>query len=337
MAIVYLDSFRTYDTAALPLHWGNGNGVVSSTSGRFGRPGLTVNNNATLVHMLPPCGAAVVGAAFLFNIPGDGNDRIPLFGFRDSTTLQAYVEWNNRILRICGAGGAVLATGTTQIAGATGYYLEFKVTFADSIAANSCVLRVNGVVECTAPAGGDTKATANATANQFFVASTGFGTVGTTISDLYILDGTGTINNDFLGDRKVEACVVTGDGGLSDWTANAGTDWQAVDDPTSDGDATYVASATVGQYDTFTLADLPAGVPAVDGVQVRVVARKDDAGSRAFAPALEIAGVRYDGAAVALGDTYAPTVRAWDQNPATSAAWTETAVNALGAGVKLVN
>jgi hypothetical protein len=339
MAILYLDSFSTYNTAGINQFWTQitNNSAITAGAGRRGGPALTGVNTCAVQRAIPNSATVVVGAAFKFTGVGpvQNNDFIIL---KDGTTTQVRVEYATGILRITGPSG-VLATGSTNLINGGVYYVEFKATIADAIAANSCVLRLNGVVECTAPAGSDTKATANAFANSVTLMTAGANFVPQcAISDLYILDGTGAVNNDFLGDKRVEPCFPAAAGTATNWTpTGAAANWDCVNEAVADGDTTYVAGATVGQYDTYALQDLVAGAAAVNGVQVRLVARKDDAGSRALAPALRVNGTNYDGATIALGDGYLPSTQAWDLNPDTAAAWTDAQVNALEAGVKLVS
>jgi hypothetical protein len=296
---------------------------------------LVIGNNASVIKPISPRNKVVLGAAMKFAIID--TTTYDLICFKDGNQTQVRVEYVNNNLRITGPAG-VLATGNTFLANGTVHFIEFMATIAPSIAANSCVLRIDGVVDCVAPAGASTQATGNASVNRIQIASSGFGTVGVTLSDVHILDGLGAVNNGLLGDRKVEVIRPDAAGGLSEWTAVGAADgWECVDDTVHDGDATYVASLTPGQYSTFGLTDLPSGVPAIDGVLVRTTARKDDAGSRTLALALEVGGTRYDGVALALIETYAVLYQGWDLNPATSAGWTESDINALGAGVKLVS
>lgn len=340
MALLYIDGFETYNTAQLITRWQEvtGTGVIVAAEGRRGGSAFKVGFGvAYLVRVVPTAATLIVGFAYKISSPTTLAPCI-LSRFLDgSGTEQVHIELNasTRAVDIY-RGGTKIASGAIPIASDTYYYFEFKATFATAIAANTCQVRVNGVVDADVPAGTSTRASANSSANRVQVGSNGTGSTYW-YDDVYICDGTGSRLNDFLGDKRVDAVLPDSDGSQTAWTANgAVNDWDCVKQPIADGDTTYVASATVGAYDTFGFANLVAGAAAVDAIQLSLTARKDDAGSRSLAPALVVGGTTYDGAAVGLTDSYGVASQVWEQNPNTAANWTESDVNALEAGAKLV-
>lgn len=184
--------------------------------------------------------------------------------------------------------------------------------------------------------GQDLKNTANATANSV----TFHGAVSATqLDDFYVCDGTGSANLDFLGDCRVITVLPNAAGDKSEMTLT-GTGltqhYQAVNDNPPDGDTTYVSSSTLNQIDLFHFADVSiAGT--VRGVQISLLARKDDAGTRTMASVVKSAGTEYVGSSFSLGTGYQYFSDVRETDPATGAAWTVGNFNSAQAGVKLVS
>lgn len=163
----------------------------------------------------------------------------------------------------------------------------------------------------------------------------------TYIDDVYIADGSGAENNDFLGDVRVEALEPTADGAVQDWTLGAGSShWSAVDDgATPDDDTSYIESNTAGDTETNIHEDsaLPT-TGQIFGVQVNILAKKDQPGNRLLAAVTRQGGSNYVGDDLGVNqDEYTYIYDIFQTNPATSAQWTVTEVNDSEWGVKVTN
>lgn len=260
--------------------------------------------------------------------------------FLDAGTLQCELRINSDgTLSVTRNGSSVTGgTSTNALSINTWYFIEMKVTIADSISANSCKVKVNGNDWITVTTGQDLKNTANATAN-----AVGFGHGVTTGSgwffdfdDIYICDGNGSTNNNFLGDCRIETLYPSGAGTTTAWTASTGANYTCVDETTSNGDTDYVETSTATTKDTYAMGDLTSTPTAIYGIQTVLAARKTDAGSRSVAAVIRSGGTDYDGSTVALADSYACLTEVRETDPATSAAWTASGVNAIEAGIKLI-
>ena len=104
---------------------------------------------------------------------------------------------------------------------------------------------------------------------------------------------------------------------LSQWTPNAGANYAAVDDPTQDDDATYVAATTSGQVDYYKNASMGWTPASIIGVQVESVA-KIDSGTQAWRNRLkDSGGTDRNGAAKTATTAYVKTEDFYGRNPAT--------------------
>lgn len=149
--------------------------------------------------------------------------------------------------------------------------------------------------------------------------------------DFYILDTTGSDNNDFLGDSAIEGFTVTADGATIQWTRAAGTaNFQMVDDGNSNSDTNdYNSSDTVGQIDLFVCSDLVFTTGTIFGVKVSLSLAMSAAGSRNV-------GTRFrdSGGSGAAGGTFAVTTTSYsifshifERNPISTLLWTNADVN----------
>ena len=69
---------------------------------------------------------------------------------------------------------------------------------------------------------------------------------------------------------------------------------------------------------------------------VQTRSRKDDAAARQVAAVIRSGGSNSVAPTVTLASTYASRADVWELDPATTAAWTATGINAIEAGIKTV-
>lgn len=226
--------------------------------------------------------------------------------------------------------GTLLGTSSSTFTAGTWYYIELKVLIHDST--GTVDLHVNGSSEI-ALTGQDTRNGGNATVDRwYFPGGSQF-----YIQDLYWADTAGSSpNNTFQGDCQVEYVTATADGTHTDWTANTGARYQAVDDATPDDDGTYVQTSTVDHLGTFAIGDASAG-GTIRGVKVSLRVKKTAAGSCTVAPVIRISGTDYAGTAQNVNSgTYSHVSQMYDQDP-TAAAWEASVFNAMEVGIKRVS
>ncbi len=355
MTLRFMDSFDHYDTAHILRKWnaiGGATPAISTANPRNGTQHLRVTDDDDyLSKTLDDQASWIVGFGFQIDALPDANS-IGILGFMDTGTIfQAQLLLNNdgtlEVIRGGVVGNATSRSTVTggksslSISGGTYYFIEMKVTVADSIGAGTCVVKVNGTTYITVATGQDLKTTANATANQIFIGSMGGDNRTTDHDDLYICDGTGSApQNDFLGDCRVEALFPDGEGAVNQFTgsdADTTNNHLHVDETSPDDDTTYVENATAGNQDLYTFGDLSAAPGTIFGVQSNIMAKKDDAGSRSAMALTRSGSTIYDGDTNALTEgSYEVHRHIDEQDPDTAAAWTEAGVNAAQFGVETV-
>lgn len=262
--------------------WNTGNGgshLIQSGGGRFGDSWrFTASGTQYLVKILDQQATWTAGFAIKNNSWTTG---MRFFGFADNNpTFQMEIGCDSAGHLRLTRNNTVLATGTTVLSNGVFYYIEFKVTINSSTGAYE--LRINGNTELSA-SGTNTQATGNAWADRFYLGDFSVGGGETCdVCDLYVLDGTGSVNNTFLGDCRVDALFPSGAGNYTQLTPSAGSNYAAVDEKAQNGDTDYVESGTVSQKDSYAYGDLATSTGSVFGVQLVPFARKTDAGTRSI-------------------------------------------------------
>lgn len=340
MTLLFVDGFDHYETADLARKWtSSSNASIAAGAARYGAGGLRLSSAAFGAYVSRGFGARaswIVGCAFKVN---SFATETVVIGLRDagSYQVQLRIQTNGLLRLVRGNDSATLATGSTALSSGSWYYLELKATIND--ATGSYTVRINGATEFSGSSA-DTQATGTATADEVVLGYAGAGagvSANHDYDDVYVADTTGPPNNDVLGDCRVETLYPSGAGAAAAWTPNgAGSNYDCVDEAAPDDDTTYVSSSTATQKDTYAAGDLSGTPDSIKGVQTVLMVRKDDAGTRTFAAVIRSGGADYDGTSVNVTTDYLcyPEVRETD--PATSAAWTASGVNALEVGVKLV-
>jgi len=296
-----------------------GHSMEMRNSGGFSTPALTTN--ATLV----------VGFGFYFA----SINSVRIISLYDGATegISLYLKT---------AGELAIYRGATLLAQTTGlglnpttwHWIELKVYCHAT--AGTYEVRVGGVNVLSA-SNVNTKAGSDAYYDNVVVPSQ---TAGTAFryDDIYILDGSGTTNNDFLGNMKVVGIFPNGDvEGYTDFTPSGGSDHYALVDenPTND-DTDYVEASTTGYKDLWDYGAVSGLGATIAGLQINTEVRETDANSFSLITLIKSSTTESENSAQAIGSTTYKTLRRISAtDPATDAAWTASGINAAQFGVKV--
>lgn len=335
MAFRFCDSYDHYTTGQVLRKWTAGSiNSISTGNGRsstnclrlatFDYVSLTLDSQSTWI-----IGTAYKTSSTALGTLGGTAQNIELL---DAGSTQIGARLNSDGTFSVVRGGTVLGTTSFSILANTYYFLELKVVIHPS--SGSFDLRINGVSRVSA-SGVNTRSTSNSTANQIKLA--GSNAVTNDFDDTYILDGTGSANNDFIGDVRIQALLPSGNGNYSQFVGSDGNstnNYLLVSETTPDDDTSYVESSSVGDKDTYAFSNLSGSPGTVFAIQTVICGRKTDAGSRSIARVIRSGSTDEDGATVALPDNYVYLLQASELDPNTSAAWTPSGVNNAEFGFK---
>ena len=275
------------------------------------------------------------GWAFSTNTYVNANSMVA--GFFEGATMHASVGLDSTGHVWLRLPSGSYSTGASVSPAAQDTYAHWEVKFVCHDSTGSCIVKINGV-EYLNVSGLDTRNGASGTVDTVVFGCENNDNVGgdSYIDDVVIWDTSGSDVVDFIGDCKVVYCKPSGAGTYAEWTPNTGANYAAVDDVgTIDDDTTYNGSSTVDQRDSFAMDNVAAG--SIIAVQTVLRARKDDAGGRHLKPLIRMGGADYLGADINISDGYATFTEVFHNRPSDSADWTDSDVNGLELGYKLIS
>ena len=347
MALLFIDGFDHYASADIPKKYqsltASGSFLtalsIRPTGGRrgggclrildyiYGSAGFTIPTTSHIV-----VGAAISrwasGGLTIFTLAGPGGTRA------------AYLNYSNGRFTILNSNQAII--GTSSLVTTFGFdiwnYIEWKMLISDSIPANSCVVRVNGVEVLNLPAGTDTRF-AVASPTTFEVVRIGSPSDSAysqymDVDDFYVCDTTGLINNNFLGDVRIDTLLPNADGTYNDGVPSTGTtSWNILDNVPATT-SSYVTVTNVGEKETLQFTNLQAiSTQTIHAVKVNYNSAKSDSGL-VFGAAVAVSGATVGEATSAtLATSYSAQSGTFLTDPATGSAWTESAVNSAEFGI----
>jgi hypothetical protein len=341
MSLLFVDGFDHYATADIDKKYNSferGTGAVlqintgegrRSTRTLVARAGSAAAGHARVYKNIDNSETVVIGFAFSVNAAPTANSTI--VGFLDGGTVQAGISLRTNLeLALFGNGVVLPGTFSQPIPLNTFVYVEAKIKITDAVVVGDCILRINGV-EVGNATSGSTKSTANSYVNVVRVGVAG-GVFSHTCryDDLYICNATGSINNNFLGDCRVDAIRPTADGFYADSTPSSGSDRFAMVNDTTPNTTDYVITDALGEKDSYEFQNLtPISSRVVYGAQVLAAVAKGDSGTR------QMAVLARSGSTDVLGPNFAPSVandyvyarHVVEQDPNTSGLWTQTSIN----------
>jgi hypothetical protein len=227
-------------------------------------------------------------------------------------------------------GATTLTTVNYQFVTGRWYFLEVKAKCSPTV--GTVTIRIDGITIYSGT-GLNTQAGSFAYHDIFQWSSLGANTPQ--YDDIHILDTTGSVNNDFLGDHKVIGLYPTADTATAQWTPSSGsTHYSLVNEGVEGGDSNYIQNTAPGQVDLFTYGGVT-GNGTIAGVQINTAVRETDVNAHSLITECVSGGVTSDDAGQGVGtQSYTNRKRIMDTDPNTNATWTVANLNNATFGVK---
>ncbi len=351
MALLWVEGFEKYGgTGSVPSSHGytvlNMKYAATDVSnmnlvtGRFG--GLALQFDYTLSrlatpHLGSPSPTLISGIAFkittvnigarILDFHSPGNDGSPT-----NERGLAVVVLPSREIRV-NRGNTVLQYSTTaNIQDDTWYYLELKATAADS--GGTVIVRLDGVEVINFT--GDTDID-----NSYRYGNVLLRTVSSDevqFDDWYVCDDTGSTNNDFLGDCRVEVLTPNSDAS-GNWTANSGGSRYGMVDAAALDAVDYIHDTVSGNQALFGSNCLSAN--AVGGTVQGVMVTCDTQQSGRFNKYAKMITQNGSGGAIQDSGDFPPgttspmnSTQIMEVDP-DGAAWTQNTINTFRMGVEV--
>lgn len=230
----------------------------------------------------------------------------------------------------------LLATSIGAMSSGSWCFLEFKWTISQTT--GSCIIRANGVQVMNYSGVlfpnvlGATPPTVAWTSVYCFGVRSTIAPLVLRACDFYLLDQTGSSNNDFLGDITVSYTRPDSAGATSGWTPSTGLNWQNVDEVPPNDDTDYNTATAISTLDLYGFE--PCAVTNPLAVQQCILSRRTAPGSATIQSVTRPVSTNFSSTAQAVSDeTYSYNCFPYDTNPDTTAAWTQAQVDAAQFGI----
>lgn len=202
------------------------------------------------------------------------------------------------------------------------HHLEIAINQSTTAIAGNIKVWIDGVLRANA-SNNTINSTAKLSPDRFHMILPR-GSATSFIDDLIVWDDQTSdgFSTSPMGPRFIETIRPDGAGSITTMTPlGTASNWEAVDDLTLDGDATFVYGTTGG--DLYSFGNLPASVNLVSGLTINTVSKVDISGSFPLFNRTKNGGITANSiVSVVNSTTYRTLQTAQNIDPATSAAWT---------------
>lgn len=345
MALIFATGLNEYggDTADFDLDgWARAGGVSLNTATptpRTGTYGLKVGANlssssATLT--LPSAYATItIGCGLRTNSLAYGSAKFLELQDASGTAHLYFTIEATGYIKVWRGGGTALATASTNALSVdTHYYFEVTATINDTTGAVTVRLNESPIASLTLTST-DTRNGGTASIGKVaFTDDIGSASHYHAFDDIVIGDTSGSYNTGFMGACVVEWLLPSGAGNYTQWTPSTGSNYACVDESDPNGDTDYVSDATTGNKDSYALADLASTGGVVRGVISKGYVKKTDANSATLNMGVRSSSTDSWGSDQSPTTSYDWYQSVFETDPATSAAWTISGVNAAEVGIR---
>lgn len=336
MALLFCESFDHYASPSLKGWSGSVWDAIEAGQGRFGTycAREKYGSFAADVSLSLGFNRATLIVGFAYKQEGFGYAKFPMRFFEGGTLHgQLFIDTAGNA-NLAHGNGSILASYFPGLVANTYYYWEIKYTPHDTAGAYEVRLNGNTIMSATNV---DTRNGGTGVLNAIGMNHQVNDIQRGRWDDIYICDTLGGVNDDFLGDVRVEVILPSGNGNYSELVgqdADSVNNYLQVDEVQPDGDTTYVESPIVGAKDTYTYGNPATSSGTVYGVQILPYAKKTDAGVRSIASMARLSGVDEDGPTKTLNTDYAYLSDIREEKPG-GGSWTITDVQDAEFGVKV--
>lgn len=342
MSLLFIDGFDHYTN--LDDKWDGaffgGNIKPIQGAGRFGGAALQIKGSGgggNRTKNLPLSDELICGFAYLATT--DHSFSVFFGTTDDSTIFQCLLDPVAGTIEMRydgGGGGNTVITAPSLITEDTWFWIEFRGKAHASLGEMEIRINNSTVASLTNI---DTSLAADMLVLQV---TTGSNNQLTYIDSLYVLDTTGSSNNNFLGDLRVATLYPKANGIVNNFAPStpATLNYTMTNETLHDDDTTYVESGIVGareSYDNQNFSDIGVSPGTIFGVQVVNSSKKTDAAELRYRDQMVIAGVPFDDGVdvTATATIYKMTTYIRDTDPSDDATWTESKVADVGSGIEI--
>jgi len=336
------DSYTT--TSNLLFKWGDIPGATySAGTGKYGSGAVRVQATDTGIVTRENLGGSTrtLGCCWMQLVSGSGNP---------GASARAVIQFNNtgktesgyigyaigaQVLGVYGWGGAgTVGTGATNVCDGLAHFIEWDILFANS---GHAILRVDNIEQVNYT--GDTLGSGTPSVNSVHFSSTGSGNIYD-FSHIVLYDDNTDVNgngptaaNFPLTQVRIDTIRPDGDTATIQFdTLSSGTTHYSLVNEQTPNTTNYVQDATAGHIDLYTFGNMNFIPNSIVGIMQNVYAQNEGGTTIEYKTYIKSGASVATGASVEAPAAYFMQQYGFAEDPATSAAWTQAAVNAINAG-----
>lgn len=335
MALLFMDGFDHYASADITKKWDYtylSFSYIDATAGRRGGGAMHgIYNYGEVRRDIVETDEVVVGFALK---PEYDQTDVGVIWLAEGANGHVIVKLFSPFLKVY-KGSTLLGTGVISIPSNAWSYIEVRAVISDTTGVVQ--VKVNGTLDSGLNLSGvNTRNGGTGVVSTITLGASSGASMDGWYDDLYVCDASGSVNNTFLGDCRVDVVFPEADGYYTAFDPSTGTTHYTLVDDLAPNALDYVSTATDGVRDSYGFSDLEALSPSsVRGVQVTVAGQKSDSGSAQIVMFSRVSSTDADGAAQNLATTQSIKTQVFETTPASSA-WTQSTVDSAQFGVKAV-
>lgn len=308
--------------------WDSGSTISSNATARFSGSAWTTNSTSSTggaYKTLPiNCSTILLSFALKFSALVNGT----FLRLYDGSNVHVDLRIEGGKLRIT-QNGTVLQTSTQTFDTNQWRNVQLLVTIGTT---GSYEVRVEGVSWLSGSSVNTKNASGGAYVNFFrLTACDAF--ASTNYDDLFLHGVNAGETCTFVADMRVETKLASGAGDLTQMAPSAGSNYQCVDDASTDDDSTFVEADVAGEADLYHFADFSTS-GTIHCVQVSGYMRKTDAGVVTASLGHKVAATAAQTSPVSLNTSYTWHSEAFRKSPETTIDWTTSELNGTQWGTK---
>lgn len=259
----------------------------------------------------------------------------------DDGAMRAYFVTTGGAAPATSSGITLIGTASTTISNNVWTLIEVHI-IASTTTGGTYEVKVNGTTVLTATSQRTCQTNANfgGFGLQFVRGQAGGGATGsfTAFDDVRVNDTAGSVNNSWPGDEQILMLIPNAAGDSTQFTrggADSGVNYGQVDERPPNSLTDYVYDTTVNNLDLYNLPTVT--VTSISAVDVIMQAFTPDGSGGTMHLVTKTGAGQSDGTAQPLTGVPRYLHRLLELDPADSAAWSQTKINALQVGPKVAS
>lgn len=344
MALLFMEGFDGYTSMAEALQrrgvtyevnnpesWGD------ITTGRISGKAADFGYDSAYVYYLPTASTATTWWNVAIQVNAWTTQNNAFLTVQDSAGAALYqVQYNGstKLLQFVRGTTTVLGSSTNPLQFNTWHSVGVECFVNDTTGTVKVWLDGNLEIDLT---GQDTKPGTTTTGSILVYGSQLPASQELLLDDVIFGDDSGSDLTAYPGDCHIEMLLPDSDGTTNDWTpvGTGTTNADRVDENPTDDDTTYVHSSTATHKDLYGFAALTETADTYLAVQLHLRARKEGTGYREVNATMRSNVTEVDGDNLGLTITYLWFTYLQENDPNGGINWTESAINAMQAGIEL--